>query len=279
MHRWHDREYAWRGSVVASEIAGSREALTLVERSSAHYFQRPGRRVGGGGPFGAAYDTLATAMRGYGLYTRLAKENGDWLWETAQNWRSPGFEVNDLAYLDRADYRWMNANVGRQWTRPGRWSRNIFTTVGGQQQFNYDGLRTDAQAQAYFGLQLPNYWNVRTFAIYHPSVDDDRLTRGGPAVRRSGYRFGHAQLSTDPRRRAVFDLSVEGATGVQSEARTFIVQPPTETVPPAPLSSNSPFSSQSRGIEQWPHSVMFIQPLPDMYIRLGVDIRIIPIPG
>ena len=38
-------------------------------------------------------------MQGYGLYTRLAKENGNWLWEIQQNWRSPGFEVDDLAYL------------------------------------------------------------------------------------------------------------------------------------------------------------------------------------
>lgn len=224
VHRWHRREYAWRGSVVGSDVAGSPAAIARTERSSAHYFQRPDRRVGGG-LFGVRYDTMATSLGGYGLYTRLAKENGDWLWETAQNWRSPGFEVNDLAYLDRADYRWMNANVGRQWTRPGRWYRNIFTTVGGQQQFDYDGLRTDAQGQAYLGVQLPNYWNVRTFAIYHPTVDDDRLARGGPVLKRTGYRFGHVQVSTDPRRRAVFDLSLEGARGVDAPTHTLIVQP------------------------------------------------------
>jgi hypothetical protein len=164
-------------------------------------------------------------MRGYGLYTRLAKDNGNWLWETAQNWRSPGFEVNDLSFLDRADYRWMNFNVGRQWTTPTRWYRSIFTTVGGQQQFTYDGLRNDEQAQAYYGLELPNYWNIRTFYIHRFTADDDRLTRGGPAVKRTGYDFGHAQISTDPRQRAVFDISVEAARGVDSPTHTFIVQP------------------------------------------------------
>jgi len=224
-HAWHQREYNWRGSVAASDVAGAPPAIALAERSSAHYFQRPDRRVGGDGLFDARYDTLATALRGYGLYTRLAKDNGDWLWETAQNWRSPGFEVNDVAYLDRADYRWMNANVGRQWTTPTRWYRSIFTTVGGQQQFNYDGLRTDEQVQAYYGMQFPNYWNLRTFAIHHPTVDDDRLTRGGPAVKRTGYDFGHVQVSTDPRRRAVFDFTVEGGQGIQSGTHTLILQP------------------------------------------------------
>lgn len=224
-HRWHQREYGWRGSIVASDIEGSPAAIARAERSSAHFFQRPDRRVTRDGLFGVRYDTTATALRGYGLYTRLAKENGDWLWETAQNWRSPGFEVNDLAFLDRADYRWMNVNVGRQWTTPTSWYRNIFTSVGGQQQFNYDGLRTDQQAQFYYGLEFLNYWNLRTFAIYHPTVDDDRLTRGGPVVKRTGYTFGHVQVSTDPRRRAVFDVSVEAARGVSSPTHSFTLQP------------------------------------------------------
>src|SRR5438874_1017873 len=110
----------------------------------------------------------------------------------------------------------MNFNVGRQWTVPGHGYRNIFTTVGGQQQFNYDGLRTDEQAQAYYGMEFPNYWNLRTFYIYRPTTDDDRLTRGGPVVQRAGYQFGHFQVSTDPRQRAVFDITLEKGGGLGS---------------------------------------------------------------
>ena len=78
------------------------------------------------GLFDARYDTTATAMRGYGFYTRLAKTSGLWLWETAQNWRSPGFEVNDMSFLSRADYKWMVANVARQYSKPmGPW-QNVF---------------------------------------------------------------------------------------------------------------------------------------------------------
>ncbi|HET7456815.1 MAG TPA: DUF5916 domain-containing protein [Gemmatimonadaceae bacterium] len=225
MHRWHARDYSWRGSIVASNVAGSPAAITLVERSSAHYFQRPDRRVTGDEIFGARYDTTATSLQGYGLYTRLAKDNGDWLWETAQNWRSPGFEVNDLSYLDRADYRWMNANVGHSWSIPTRWYRNIFASVGGQQQFNYDGLRTDSQRQAYYGMELPSYWNIRTFTIHRATTDDDQLTRGGPTVKRTGYDFGHFQISTDARQSAVFDMTVQVAKGIHSGTHTTMLSP------------------------------------------------------
>jgi hypothetical protein len=224
-HTWHHHDYSWAGSAVLSSVEGSQAAIAATERTSAHYFQRPDRDASRGGFFDASYDTLATALRGYGFYTRLAKDNGNWLWETMQNWRSPGFEVNDIAYLDRADYKWMNANIGRQWTQPTSWYRRISTIFGGQQQFTYDGLKTDAQLQAFYAMEFTNYWNLRTFWIYHPTVEDDRLTRGGPAVQRTGYDLGHFQVSTDARQRAVLDMSVEIGHGVQSPTHTLILQP------------------------------------------------------
>lgn len=224
-HTWHQHDYSWVGSVVASNVGGSESAIGLTERSSAHYFQRPDRRVTTDAIFGARYDTTATSLRGYGLYTRLAKQSGNWLWETAQNWRSPGFEVNDLAYLDRADFKWMNGNISRQWTTPGRWYRNIVTIAGAQQQFNYDGDRTDLDMHAFYAMQLPNYWNFRTFVINHPTVDDDRLTRGGPVVKAAGYDLGNVEVSTDARQRAVFDLSLTGVRGIDANTHQFTFRP------------------------------------------------------
>ncbi|MDQ2889747.1 MAG: carbohydrate binding family 9 domain-containing protein [Gemmatimonadota bacterium] len=224
-HRWHQRAYSWMGSLALSDVGGSPQAIGLTEESSAHYFQRPDRRVRSDGLFGTSFDTSATSMRGYALYTRLAKSTGDWFWETAQNWRSPGFEVNDLSYLNRADYKWMNFNVGHTWTTPGKFYRNAVILGGGQQQFNYDGDRTDQQAQAFGQVEFLNYWNVRSFLIYHPSVLDDRLTRGGPVVMRSGYRDAQVQVSTDPRGRAVFNIAVEGGPGIDASAHNLTVSP------------------------------------------------------
>jgi hypothetical protein len=224
-HSWHHHDYTWMGSVAASNVAGSTSAIAATERSSAHYFQRPDRRVSSDGLFGARYDTLATTMRGYGFYTRLAKDNGDWLWEVTQNWRSPGFEVNDLSYLSRADYKWMNANISRQWATPGRWYQNATVVAGGQQQYNYDGDLTDQQQQAFVGIEFLNYWNLRTFAIHHPTTLDDRLTRGGPVVKRAGYDFGHFEVSTDARGTAVWDVSIEGAKGIDANTHTFTFSP------------------------------------------------------
>jgi hypothetical protein len=205
-HAWSARRYRWRGGVIASDVRGSSDAILATQRSSTHYFQRPDRA-------NLLLDPTATSMQGWGLYTRLAKENGNWLWEVNENVRSPGYEVNDVAFLDRTDYAQTTANLAYNWTTPTRYYRSMYALVGGIHQLNFDGVTTDFERQAFFSMQFPNYWNLRTFVIRDATTQDDRLTRGGPTVQVIGYDFGHFQVSTDPRRAAVFDVQLRGSRG------------------------------------------------------------------
>jgi uncharacterized protein DUF5916 len=204
---WKNRTYHLLGNFAVSNAAGDSLAIVRLQRSSARYFQRPDRVSGGNGIFSDALDAGATALRGYGGYLRLAKDAGDWQWEGAVNYRSPGFEVNDAAFLQRADYVWMLGNVMRRWTRPTRHYRDWLAIIGGQQEYNFDGDRTAAQLHAFTGGQLANYWNVGFYTELYPEVSDDRLSRGGPVVRRPGGFLAHARVSTDARRRVVFSTS------------------------------------------------------------------------
>ena len=199
-YAWANRRYTFVGNLAASSVSGDAAALDRIQRSSARYFQRPDREQGGNGLFSDAYDPSATGLRGYGGYARLAKEGGGWLWETAVNFRSPGFEVNDLAFLTRADYFWMNANISRQLNQPTGWYRSMFLILGGQQQFNYDGDRTDLQGQVFANVQFLNYWGVGGFHIRRPEVDDDRVLRGGPVVRRPASQFTALWVESDSRK-------------------------------------------------------------------------------
>jgi hypothetical protein len=117
--------------------------------------------------------------------------------------------VNDAAFLNRADYVWTLANVMRVWTRPTRWYRDWVVIGGGQHELNYDGDRTAAQLHAFTGGQLANYWNAAFYAEWYPEVSDDRLSRGGPTVRRPGGYLLHTRMSTDSRKPLVFNASVD----------------------------------------------------------------------
>jgi hypothetical protein len=222
---WHHRDYSWMGSVLFSNVAGSPAAIAGTEESSAHYFQRPDRSTTGDGLFGTRYDTTATSLRGYGFFTRIAKMSGAWLWEAMANVRSPGFEVNDLAYLSQADFTWVNGNVARQWTKPTRWYRDMFLLAGGATQYNYDGDRTETELQQFYQINFPNYWRIRAMNILDlPSYDDRRL-RGGPVVQRHGYDVAQLEVATDARRPAVFNFQVQPAWGYGARTWSLVLGP------------------------------------------------------
>jgi len=197
---WGDRTYHVLFSSAFSNISGSTDAILRAQEASARYFQRPDRQHGKNGLFTDRYDPTLTSMRGWGVYSRIAKDAGVWQWETAFNVRSPGFENNDIAFLTRTDYVWMNGNLSRSWTVPGSWYRQIWTTVGAQQQYNFDGDVTDRQFHGFFGFETPFYWDINTFGIHRPSVFDDRLTRGGPVVKRPASTFLASFMHTDSRK-------------------------------------------------------------------------------
>jgi hypothetical protein len=201
-----DRTYRFATNLALSQVSGDPEAILGIQRSSARYFQRPDRQGGGNGLFSNALDSNLTSVRGYAGYARFSKESGDWRFELNGNMRSPGFEVNDLGFNTRSDYWWMGANVNRRFLTPNSVYRRLSFTVGGQQQYNFDGDLTDRQVQASMWSQLANYWWFSTFVIHRPTVLDDRLTRGGPVVARAGSNYWHLGFDTDSRKTLVFGL-------------------------------------------------------------------------
>jgi hypothetical protein len=204
---WRNQTYRLMGNVALSNVQGDSMAIRRLQRSSARYFQRPDRQDGSNGLFSDAYDPRATALRGFGGYLRLSKESGSWLWEAQTNYRSPGFEVNDMAFLTQADYVWMGGNVARVWRQPTSRYRGIYANVGAQQQVNFDGDRNDLQFHQYEEITFLNYWNLGMYAHVRPEVYSDRGTRGGATVRRPASWFVGPQLSTDSRRKLVFSFN------------------------------------------------------------------------
>jgi uncharacterized protein DUF5916 len=195
--------------VAGTQVSGDSAAMLRLQRNSARYFQRPDRKNGSNGFLSDAYDSSLTVMRGAGAYARLARESGKLLWEVSTNLRTPGFDNNDITFFSRADYWYMGGNIFPQWLKPTKWYRQLFFIAGAQQQYNFDGDLTDRQFQAFGYIQMRNYWNVQGFWIRRPSTFDDRLTRGGPVVRRPGIDFWSTNVSTDSRKNLVFQLNAE----------------------------------------------------------------------
>lgn len=232
---WKNRTYVWSGVTALSNLEGDPRVIYARQRSSARYYQRPDREARStGGFFSDALDSTATTMRGAGFYSRFAKGAGNWMWETAINARTPGFETNDVAIQQRADYIWYDANLFRFWSKPGKWYRDVAFIMGGQRQQNYDGDLNDAQLHVFLSSTTPQFWRWSTFYIWRPSVLDDRLLRGGPVVKRLGGDFFSASLGSDQRKPLSFDFDAGFATnrsgGWGTNLGTFVRYRPSSRV-------------------------------------------------
>jgi len=213
---FHKRDYHLMAQVAGTSVSGDPAAILRLQRSSARYFQRPDRGNGSNGLFSDKYDPSATSLRGLGAYARFARDQGDLLWEVSTNLRTPGFENNDIAFLSQADYWYLGGNVFRQWTKVTNWYRSMFFITGGQQKYNFDWDLIDRQGQVFYDITLLNYWELTTFFIHRQSVFDDRLTRGGPVVKKPGVNYWQLGVSSDRRKNIVvngnasYDRSSEG---------------------------------------------------------------------
>ena len=204
---WGDRTYHLMADVAVTNVAGTAAAIDRVQRSSARYFQRPDRETDGDGLFSADYDPTRTSLRGYGTYTRLAKDGGAFQWETQLNVRSPGFENNDYAFLSQTDFIWMHGNLRYRWTTPNSAYRWLQTTFGAQQKFNFDGDLVDRQIHSSTYVELPSFWEASLFARWRTEVMDDRRTRGGPVVANAGSGYVSPWIGSDDRKPVRFELN------------------------------------------------------------------------
>jgi len=192
-HWWGNRTYRLMATAAVSGIGGSREAVLRSQLSSARYYQRPDRET-------RLLDSSRTGLRGYALYTRVSKEAGDVQFEAQTNVRSPGFEVNDLSFITRADYLWFNGNLRWRNTRQTGWSRWISTGIGGQHVYNFDGDVTESQVHASAFVRLLNFWELSVYGQRRFNKNDDRLTRGGPMVRRPAHWYVNPFVTSNPRK-------------------------------------------------------------------------------
>jgi hypothetical protein len=259
--QWDKKNYGLFASAMLSNVAGDSAAMLRIQRASARYFQRPDRQFGRDGGlfdgsfFNGFYRPGAKSMRGLATYVRMAKDGGNLNWEGQLNVRTPGFEVNDISFLSRADYVQQVGNVAYNWTKPTSWYRDFTFLVGGQQSQNFDGDLTNRDVHYWMGSQTPQFWRWSAWVLHNFQAYDDRLLRGGPTAVGPSGQVTAVNVNTDSRKPIVFNVNprlqrnAEG--GFQSYIGTNARWKPVSNV----SLSLGPSYNHTRGTQQYVTSV------------------------
>jgi hypothetical protein len=167
--RWGLNGY-WAGSIVRGSIS----AIDELQRSNVHSYQRPDADH-------VEVDPLADTLRGHSGSLSFDKIAGE---RTRMNvnvaYKSPGFDVNDVGFQQRADEIPQRSWFQLRWQRPGRYTRNMFLNFNQWSAFNFGGDRLQLGGNINANAEFKNFWRIGGGVNVNASNFDDRLTRGGP---------------------------------------------------------------------------------------------------
>lgn len=219
-HRFLNRNYQIQVNVTGSRVAGSAAAIATTQRSSAHYYQRPDAPLG--------YDATRTALAGDAEQIKLGKMSGRRLvFETSYQRISAGYEINDLGYLQRADWQTLGTWVGLRWREPTRFYRSVALNLNGWNDWTASGLPLGRFLNSNTHIELPNKWWLHAGGTYahFGAVYDDRAARGGPAVRRSQRVSPWLGVEADPRRAVSGGLRLNYTHGDEGRTTSLNLSP------------------------------------------------------
>jgi hypothetical protein len=245
-HRFLNRRYQLQAAVTASRVAGSADAIAATQRSSVHYYQRPDA--------GLPYDSAATTLSGNTQQIRFGKVGGATLqFETSYQRISAGYEVNDLGYLQRADWQSQATWVGLSFYKPTKVYRSFRINFNEWNEWTASGLSLGHYVNGNLHTELPNKWWLHLGATYTgvggPAYCD-RCTRGGPAVRVSPTFVPWGGIEGDSRRTIAPSLFVN-YTETRASRAAYLNVNPSVTVRVASRWSTSAGLNVTRNRDDW----------------------------
>jgi hypothetical protein len=202
-------DYNWRmgkrwglnGYWAGSDVQGSREAITALQTNNVHSFQRPDADH-------VEWDPFATAMRGHSGSINFSKIAGERTRGSfGVGYLSPGFEVNDLGFQQRADQISEGSWFQVRWNKPGKYTRNHNINFNQWSSGNFAGDRSNLGGNVNSHWQFQNFWSSGGGINFNTGGFDDRLTRGGPGGLTRGNVNGWQYLNTDDRKVVSFGWS------------------------------------------------------------------------
>ena len=201
-HRFLKNTYEFSAAYDQSRVQGSRETILNLQRSGVHNYQRPDADL--------PLDPNRTVLSGDAEEFRFGKVAGKHLnFETSWQRRSPGFEVNDLGFLRRADQVSWNNWVGFSDRAQRRFYNSFRLNNNWWQHWTADGLPQERAYNTNMHVGFRNNWGFHMGGTLGQLGEtyDDRLSRGGPAVRQDRYVAPWVFINGDDRKSIVPSLS------------------------------------------------------------------------
>jgi hypothetical protein len=230
-HRWGPNQWEVTANATGSVVRGAAETIRATQTNGVHFYQRPDA--------GLAVDPTLTSLTGDEQQVTFGRMGGSTVhFQTAWDRRSPGFEINDLGYLRRANQQTFSNWLGLSFNRPTRAYRRL---AGNFNAWSYwtdsDRLVTERAVNTNWRVTLPNNMALNSGGTLSRlgTTFCDNCSRGGPAMRVSPAANWSFTVVGDDRRRVVPVLSYYTQSSDGGRSRAHSVSPSVSLVPMSQL--------------------------------------------
>jgi hypothetical protein len=245
--RWGASKYEATASLTGSMVNGSRQAIAATQNRGVHLYQRPDA--------GLPLDSSRTSLTGDAEDVSFGKFGGNMVhFQTSWERQSPGFEVNDLGYLRRANQQSFNNWMGLSFMKPTRVYRQMSGNFNAWGYWTSAGLPTERAVNTNWHVNLQNNTWVHAGLTLSQlgATYCDNCARGGPAFHRSPLRQVNINWQGDDRKHVVPNVGVYDARGDYGRSHYVEVFPELVLIPMSQLQLDITASwSMNHDDSQW----------------------------
>ena len=211
-HSWKEREWQIKANFSLSNVKGSAAKIENTQTSFEHYFDRPDADH-------LSVDPNKTSLGGNAGTLSLANYWGkdNLSFQTGFTWRTPGYEVNDLGFMNTADeinhFTW----VGYRIPKPVGILRRLQINFNESSKWSSGGEHLGASVNVNAHTSFTNSWNMGIGNNFEFKDISAKALFGGPLLRQNRGFFNWIYVNSDNRKKLTYGFWYGKYTPVGSD--------------------------------------------------------------
>jgi hypothetical protein len=199
-HNWKNRKYFIDFKGFFSQVNGSKPAITQLQESTAHYYQREDASH-------LNLDPDRTSLSGFGGKIDGGKRSGKFRMTGGLDWRSPGVDLNDIGYLRQADFVRQNLEFSYKVDKPRGILLNYQFGFKQSHEWSFGGENIMNNVAFDSKARFKNLWDANFTLKKDINQFDTRELRGGPKLFKENNTEGNLQILTNSVKKLSFGVA------------------------------------------------------------------------
>ena len=195
-----DKNWFLSANAAFSVLSGSAESIENIQTSSIHYFQRIDAKY-------VRLDPTRTSLSGHAGNVQFGKTGGKWKFVLFGLWKSPGFDLNDVGYLRRADALQLIAWSSYMFNKQFSIFREIRLNSNYWNEWDWGGTYLDMGGNFSVSAKFTNLWYLGMGSNLNSTEVSNTMLRGGPSMKNASSINYWIYANTNQSKKVYFEVN------------------------------------------------------------------------